>query len=244
MKASVVIPAHNEEKNIADTIRAVLAQDYPDFEVIVVDNASTDHTAEVVKAFKSVKLVHEPKKGLLSARERGRKEAVGEIIINIDADCLPLPNHISRGMKHFAKKYVVAVTGPYDYHDGHPIFRHSSLAMQRYIYHPVSIILQMPFVKKGAVLIGGNNFIRADILNKAGGYDTSIVFYGEDTNTAKRVAPHGKVVFDPHLSVKTSARRFKEEGNIRITVKYLFHFWRTILSSGASNKKPAKKKAA
>jgi hypothetical protein len=88
----------------------------------------------------------------------------------------------------------------------------------------------MSFVKKGAVLIGGNNFIRADILNKAGGYDTSIIFYGEDTNTAKRVAPHGKVVFDPQLSVKTSARRFKEEGSVRITVKYLFHFWRTILS--------------
>jgi glycosyltransferase involved in cell wall biosynthesis len=253
MKASVVIPAHNEEENIADTIRAVLAQDYPDFEVIVVDNVSTDRTSEVAKRFESteksagksrLKVVHEPKKGLLSARERGRKEAVGEIIINMDADCLPLPSHISRGMKHFAKKHVVAVTGPYDYHDGHPLFRHSSLALQRYVYHPVSIILQMPFLKKGAVLIGGNNFIRADILNKTGGYDTSIVFYGEDTNTAKRIAPHGKVVFDPHLSVKTSARRFKEEGNIRITVKYLFHFWRTILSSGASNKKPAKKKAA
>jgi hypothetical protein len=133
-------------------------------------------------------------------------------------------------MKHFAKKHVVAVTGPYDYHDGHPLFRYSSLALQRYVYHPVSVILQMSFVKKGAVLIGGNNFIRADILNKAGGYDTSIIFYGEDTNTAKRVAPHGKVVFDPQLSVKTSARRFKEEGSVRITVKYLFHFWRTILS--------------
>jgi glycosyltransferase involved in cell wall biosynthesis len=258
MKVSVVIPAHNEEKNIADTIRAVLAQDYPDFEVIVVDNASTDRTAEVARRFESagksfngkssgkpiLKVVHEPRKGLLSARERGRKEAEGEIIINMDADCLPLPNHLSRGMKHFNKRNTVAVTGPYDYHDGHPIFRHSSLAMQRYIYRLTSAILQSPLIKKGAVLIGGNNFIRTEVLEKAGGYDTSIVFYGEDTDTAKRISPHGKIVFDPNLSIKTSARRFKAEGNVRITVKYLFHFWKTILSSGTSRKIKENKKTA
>ena len=88
MKVSVVIPAHNEEKNIAETIQALLAQDYSDLEIIVVNNASSDRTEEVAKGFMEVgpyqvKVVYEPKKGLLSARERGRKEAEGLIIANI-----------------------------------------------------------------------------------------------------------------------------------------------------------------
>ncbi len=251
MKVSVVIPAHNEEKNISKTIEALLAQDYPNLEIIVVDNASIDKTAEVAKKFENnsvtnsnisnvtLKVVHESKKGLLQARERGRKEATGEIIVNMDADCLPLPNHITRGVAHFnaqskivnPNKTIVAVTGPYDYHDGHPIFRRASLSMQKYIYRFVSHFLQLSFVKNGAVLIGGNNFIRADILEKAGGYNVDITFYGEDTDTAKRIAPFGMVHFDPHLSIMTSARRFKEEGNVKITFKYLFHFWKTIFSS-------------
>jgi len=250
MKVSVVIPAHNEEHNIANTIEALLAQDYPNLEIIIVDNASSDKTNEVAKKYErtlnspqnstgnnvniSLRVVHESKKGLLQARERGRKEATGEIIMNMDADCLPKPNHISRGIAHFKsdfKNKIVAVTGPYDYHDGHPVFRHASLALQKYIYRFFSHLLQLSFIKGGAVLIGGNNFIRADILEKAGGYNVAITFYGEDTDTAKRIAPYGLVHFDPALSVKTSARRFKEEGNIKITFKYLFHFWKTIFSS-------------
>ena len=84
-KISVVVPAYNEALVISSTLRAILAQDYPDFEVIVVNNASTDNTAEIVHGFEisgkipSVRLVHETKKGLLHARERGRKEARGQI---------------------------------------------------------------------------------------------------------------------------------------------------------------------
>ena len=239
MKVSVVIPAHNEEKDIAKTIEALLAQDYPHIEIIIVDNASTDKTNEVAKKYEgsrlnniTLKVVYESKKGLLQARERGRKEASGDIIVNMDADCLPTPGHISRGIEHFkSNSRAIAVTGPYDYHDGHPVFRRSSLLMQKYIYRFVSHLLQLSFIRNGAVIIGGNNFIRADILNKAGGYDVDITFYGEDTNTAKRIAPFGKVIFDPQLSVMTSARRFKTEGNIKITFKYLFHFWKTIFST-------------
>jgi glycosyltransferase involved in cell wall biosynthesis len=236
MKVSVVIPAHNEEKNIAKTIEALLAQNYPDIEIIIVDNASTDKTYEIARKYErsgdvTVKVVHESKKGLLHARERGRLEATGDIIVNMDADCLPLPDHISKGTIHFKNSKVAAVTGPYDYHDGSTVFRHATLILQKIVYRFVGALLQLSFVKGGAVLIGGNNMIRAEVLKKAGGYNVAITFYGEDTDTAKRVAPFGKVVFDPKLIIKSSARRFKAEGNLRIIFKYLFHFWKTIFSS-------------
>ena len=233
-KISVVIPAYNEELVIAHTLRAVLAQDYPDFEVIVVNNASTDRTAEVVEkiaamngsnGLANLRLVHESKKGLLHARERGRVEAHGDIVANMDADCLPETDWLRIASEYFDGD-VVAVSGPYDYHDAHPFFRASSMAMQSYIYRPVANVLQWPFVRGGAVLIGGNNAIRADVLHKMGGYNTALVFYGEDTDTAKRVAKHGRVVFTPRVKMKTSARRFKEEGTLRMTVRYLFHFFK------------------
>lgn len=228
MKISVIIPAHNEEKNIADTIKAVLAQDHEDFEVIVVDNASSDRTSAVAGQF-PVKLVSESRKGLLWARECGRINATGDIIANIDADCLPEKDWLSRGVNSF-KDGIVAITGPYDYYDGAKFFRFTSLFTQRHIYHLMNWFIQLKFIKKGAVLIGGNNFIRADILKKAGGYNTSLTFYGEDTDTAKRVSRYGKVFFNKSLMMKTSARRFKSEGTFTITAKYLFHFFKIVLN--------------
>ena len=229
MKISVVIPAYNEEKNIADTITAVLAQDHKDFEVIVVNNASKDKTAEVVSAF-PVKLVHEQRKGLLWARECGRVNSNGDLIVNIDADCLPETDWLSRGERHFENPEIVAVAGPYDYHDGDWLFRNVSLQIQKHLYHLMNSIIQLPFIKKGAVLIGGNNFIRSEVLKKAGGYNTALVFYGEDTDTAKRVSKHGKVKFDKNLQMKTSARRFKNEGTLKITGKYIYHFFKVIFT--------------
>ena len=79
-------------------------------------------------------------------------------------------------------------------------------------------------------MIGGNSFFRADILEKAGGFNTAILFYGDDTEVARRMAAHGKVVFSTKLPIKTSARRFKDQGTYKITTFYIFHFFKHILS--------------
>ena len=103
MKVSIVIPAHNEESCIEETLRCVLRQNYPDFEVIVVDNNSQDRTAELARGM-GVKVVHEKNKGTQWARECGRLASTGEIIANLDADCLPETDWLQRGVKHFSNK--------------------------------------------------------------------------------------------------------------------------------------------
>jgi glycosyltransferase involved in cell wall biosynthesis len=231
MRISIVIPAHNEEASLPDSIRAALAQDYPDFEVIVVNNASTDRTAEVAGQF-PVKLVHEPRKGLLWARECGRQNATGELIANMDADCLPSPTWLRTGAGFFRDARVAAATGPYDYHDGGALFRRGSLFIQKTAYWLVSRLFQCPGLRFGAILIGGNNFIRAAALRKTGGYNTAILFYGEDTDTAKRMAACGRVIFSNRLVMKTSARRFRAEGVARLEARYIAYFFQTIFVKG------------
>lgn len=219
MKASIIIPAYNEEERIATVIKAALAQDYNDFEVIVVDNASTDRTSEIAKTF-PVKVVHEPKKGLLQARECGRVHASGDIIANVDADCLPRTDWLRKGVGYFKDKRIVGVSGPYDYYDG-GFFLRAFLWCSfvfRWIFNP---LLKLPFINSDSTLVGGNSLIRSSVLQKTGGYDTKASFFGEDTNTSRRISPYGKTVFSLFLPMKTSARRFKSEGVIQLSYKYI-----------------------
>src|ERR1035437_9351910 len=149
MKISVIIPAYNEEKYLSKTLEAILTQDYTDFEVIVVDNASTDRTSDIAKSFSKVKVLFEGNKGTMWACERGRKQAIGEIIVRMDADCLPEKDWLSKGAAFFKDDKTVGVSGPYDYYDAEKIFRYFSIHFQRIIYRLANVLVQS--FKKGAV---------------------------------------------------------------------------------------------
>ena len=86
------------------------------------------------------------------------------------------------------------------------------------------------------VNVGGNNMIRAYILAKCGGYNTALPFYGEDTDTAKRISRYGRVLFHPHLVMKTSARRFHDEGALSLETRYIFHFFKHALKHDRSRR--------
>jgi glycosyltransferase involved in cell wall biosynthesis len=232
MKVSIVIPAYNEEKWIEKTLIAALAQDYPDFEIIVVDNASTDKTSEIVQKFVSshpkIKLVEEKRKGLLYAREAGRLAAKGDIIVQLDADCLPFPEWLSIGMQFFKKQKVVAVSGPYNFYDAPPGIRITTDIAQRYIFYPVRMITNA--FGRGTMFVGGNAFIRAKALKKIGGYDTSIDFYSEDADTGVRLAQVGNVIYSTDIMIDSSARRFKAFGLRELNKKYTKAWVTTVLA--------------
>jgi glycosyltransferase involved in cell wall biosynthesis len=87
-KISLVIPAYNEEHRLRACLDSVARQTVRPHEVLVVNNASTDRTAEVAREFSFVTLLHEPRRGRVFARNAGFNAASGDVIARIDADAL------------------------------------------------------------------------------------------------------------------------------------------------------------
>ena len=89
MRASIIIPVFNEEKHISNCLKSLLEQSYKDYEIIIVDDGSTDNTPQIIKKIKKkkIKIIFSPKhQGPALARNRGAEDSHGEILIFVDAD--------------------------------------------------------------------------------------------------------------------------------------------------------------
>ena len=96
-KISVVIPAYNAAKTINDCLSSIFNQTETDFEVILVNDGSTDNTAEIIKAWADkIKIINQNNAGAAAARNRGAQEAQGEFIIFCDADLILKPEMLAK----------------------------------------------------------------------------------------------------------------------------------------------------
>jgi glycosyltransferase involved in cell wall biosynthesis len=94
IEISVVVPFYNSEPYLERCVRALLAQNYPptSYEIIMVDNNSTDRSSQIVRNYPRVKLLAERKQGAYAARNRGVAAAQGKVIAFTDPDCVPASN--------------------------------------------------------------------------------------------------------------------------------------------------------
>ena len=117
MRVSLVIPAYNEEHHLKACLASVAAQVVAPFEVIVVDNCSTDRTAEIARSFPFVTLISEKRQGVVFARDAGFNAATGDLIGRIDSDTV-LPSTWIRDVQElFSESDIDAVSGRVRYHD-------------------------------------------------------------------------------------------------------------------------------
>lgn len=228
MKLSFVIPAYNEEKYIGDCLSSLLKEIKKrpyEIEVIVVNNASIDKTADVARTFSGIRVVDEPKKGLTIARQKGLAEAKGELLAYIDADTRMPSEWFSKMEKMmFNEKSVVSYSGPYRYYDA-PKYDKLILELLWKIFAPLGYWLS------GYTVLGGNFVARKEALFSMGGFDTSIKFFGEDMDIAKRLSKFGKVKFDMDFFIYASSRRFLKDGILKVSWIYAINFiWQVLFS--------------
>lgn len=226
MKLSFIIPAYNEEKRIEQCVRSIISQrNLPEYEVIVVDNNSKDRTVEIVqKNFPEVRIVKEPKQGMTIARNRGAKEAAGDMLVFFDADVV-VPRHWSeRMLSVFAKNpKLVGVSGPYKFYDLPLRYKLIEIMSYRALYPFVEFVFNRLFGRT-ALWLGGNIAVRRDVFESVGGFDETIIFYGEDMDLPKKMMQHGTVIFLQDLWVESSARRLLESNSLTEGFRYLFNY--------------------
>ena len=231
MKLSFVIPAYNEEDLIGQCLDSILKQTAgrpDDIEIIVVNNASTDRTRAVASSFPGVIVVDEPQKGIVHARRAGFLASSSDLIANIDADTMLTPGWIDKVLKEFSENQnLVALSGPYIYYDLSK--SHNFLIRVYYYIGYLSYIVNHFVLHMGAMLQGGNFILKRSALEKIGGFDTNIIFYGEDTDIARRIQKVGRVKFTFKLPMYTSGRRLKKEGILTMALRYPINYiWVTI----------------
>ncbi len=112
---SVIIPCFNEETVVHQTIESIMGMDYPNLDIIVVDDGSTDQTLTVAKGYengKRVRVVHQRNAGKAAVLNRGISEALGEFVLCVDADSVLSENVIRDGLAYFVQDpKLAAVAG-------------------------------------------------------------------------------------------------------------------------------------
>jgi len=111
---SLIVPAFNEEIIIKNSIRSLIELDYPNYEIIVIDDGSTDKTLEEAKKFETsrVKVIHQRNQGKANALNNGIKNSKGEIIVTVDADTTLKKDSLKKISARFAKNSQVgAIAG-------------------------------------------------------------------------------------------------------------------------------------
>jgi cellulose synthase/poly-beta-1,6-N-acetylglucosamine synthase-like glycosyltransferase len=217
---SVVIPAYNAQEDLGNCLDALERQTIPreEYEIIVVNDGSSDGTREAATG-RDVILISQPHRGAAAARNAGAHRAQGEIILFIDADCVPEINWIEAMISPFADQDVVGVSGRVRTHQEGliPRFiqleyddRYGNIAKHRYIDH----INTATGAYRREVFWGNRGFLE----NLLGAEDVELSFRLANRGH-KMVSAPGAIVYHRHPeSILEYARR-----------KYHYGYWRSVV---------------
>jgi GT2 family glycosyltransferase len=183
-RMSVVVCTYNGSRTIRECMEGVRRLRYPDLEVIVVNDGSTDRTAEIVGEY-GVRLISTANRGLSSARNTGWREATGEIVAYIDDDAYPDPDWLTHLAATFLRTTDAGVGGPNIAPPGDgPIARCIALAPG----NPIHVMLTD---REAEHIPGCNMAFRRDALAAIGGFDEQFRVAGDDVDVCWSLRERG-----------------------------------------------------
>jgi glycosyltransferase involved in cell wall biosynthesis len=229
MSVSIIIPTFNGASRIGNCLDALLRQTVDrDAEILVVNDGSSDRTADVVARYSDVRLINQVNAGPAAARNRGANEANGTIILFTDDDCVPAPDWFSSMSFPFDDPGVVGVKGVYRTAQNSVVARFVQVEYEDR-YRGMARLPSIDFIDTYSAGFRRDRFLEMK------GYDTSFpVACAEDIELSYRMSARGwKMRFVPaaivyHTHPDTLSRYLKK--------KYKFSFWRVL----AVRKNPGK----
>ena len=193
----MVVPVYNGEATIAETIRSVLDQTYRDFELLVINDGSTDATPEILAAIQDprLKVLDFPNAGLSASRNRGIECAAGEFISFLDADDVWLPGKLEAQLKALVENAAAAVSYSWtEFVDMEG--RRLGYGLQPTESGQVFADLLVNFF----VGSGSNAMVRTEIFEELGRFDESLTA-AEDWDMFLRIAARYPFVVVPETHV-------------------------------------------
>lgn len=178
---TVIVAAYNSQRSMTRCIEHILDLDYPHFSVIIVDNNSTDRTAELIKKFPQITYLFERKKGWPAARNTAIREAKTHLVANIDADCFATRDWLKQLTRSLDDDRIWCVVGKTLVEEGRTL-------AQRYYADSDPLGFEHKLGKTELIPWGGgNNIMRRDIFLQAGGYDAVQFTSGADIELHRRI---------------------------------------------------------
>jgi len=166
---SAVIPCYNHAHFLSEAIESVLKQTYPNYEIIVVDDGSTDNTGEVAARYPEVRYIRQDNQGLSGARNTGLQESRGDHLVFLDADDLLLPRALEAGEKCLrAHPECAFVSGHFRYVNEDGSFLNET--PQRYVDREH----YLAFLQGNYISMHATVMYRRSVFNEVGNYDTSL----------------------------------------------------------------------
>ncbi|MCK4663611.1 MAG: glycosyltransferase family 2 protein [Bacteroidales bacterium] len=196
MLFSVIIPTYNRANFIYKTVKSVLDQTYQNFEVIVIDDGSTDNTEKIVKSIKDQRLKYYKKKNgeRGAARNFGASKANGEYVTFLDSDDIFYTNHLSEANKFINSKNNLKL-----FFQAYEIKNTNDLIIQKQSFHKNKVINEL-LVKKGNIFSCHGIFLRKNIILNNQFQENRDLAGSEDYELWLRLASRYKIYHNPIIT--------------------------------------------
>jgi len=185
---SVIVCTYNGSKSIKDTLESLTKLEYPNYEVIIVNDGSNDKTEEIAKEYCNkygFSLITTENRGLSNARNTGLDSATGEIIAYLDDDACPDPNWLNYLALSFLKTNHAGIGGPNIAPEGDGIIAD---CVSHVPGNPSHVLISD---EKAEHLPGCNMAFRKDSLKAVGGFDPQFWIAGDDVDICWRLQQRG-----------------------------------------------------